>query len=132
MAAVDETRIQYVSVTNGLDEPITDMFDGIPVKIDPGKKDNLHIEVAAHIFGYHPGVTQESMFRHFSKRQGWNTKEHMEPEGDTGKSKAQAKFDKIGIKPVTFRMVPADEDAEPDAPIPAEPEARKPPRRIAI
>jgi len=129
---VEDQRIQYVSVQNGLDHDLSDMWDGVPIRIPAGKKDNLRIEVANHIFGYHPGVTAEAMLRHFAKRQGWNTKEWMEVVEGTSKTRAQIEFAKFIIKPVTFRMVPADEDAARDEAIPADPEARPSPRRIEV
>jgi hypothetical protein len=128
MSMVEAERLQYVSVSNGLDYDIDDMYDGIPIRIQAGKKDNLRIDVAAHIFGYYPDVTNETMFRYFSKRQGWNTKEWMALDEASGKSKAQLEFEKIVIKPVTFRLVPAEEGPS----IPADPDVRAAPRRIEV
>ncbi len=118
-----DLRIHYIKVTNNLDVPFTDRWDGIPIQLGPGKSDNFQLEMANHFFGYFYGVDREVMFRHTCKRQGWNTILHLKV-GDNGKSLAQDMFDKIEIKPVVYKMV---EVAAPDidAPIPADPEVPK-------
>lgn len=113
-----DLRIHYVRVTNNLDVPFTDRWDGIPVTLEPGKKDNLQLDMAAHFFGYHYGVDPEVMFRHICKRQGWNTPAHIKP-GESGKSLAREMFDKLKIEPVVYKVVEVEPDT--DAPIPAEP-----------
>src|SRR5437870_136412 len=113
-----DLRIHYVRVTNSLDVPFTDRWDGIPVSILPGKSDNLQLDMANHFFGYHYEVTPEVMFRHVCKRQGWNTIGHLKVE-DNGKTVAQNLFDKISIVPVVYKMVEVKQDL--GAPIPADP-----------
>lgn len=119
-----DLRIHYVRVTNNLDVPFTDMWDGIPVRIDPGKADNLQLDMAAHFFGYGYEVDPEVMFRHVCKRQGWNTIKHLEVD-DSGKSLAQRLFAKLDIKPVIYRMVEVKDNL--DEPIPADPQPAAPP-----
>ena len=114
-----DLRIHYVRVTNHLDVPFTDRWDGIPVTLEPGKADNLQLDMAAHFFGYGYQVPNEVMFRHVCKRQGWNTPAHLKV-GDSGKTLAQELFAKLSIVPVIYKMVEVEPDT--DAPIPAEPE----------
>jgi hypothetical protein len=114
-----DLRIHYVRVTNNLDVPFTDRWDGIPVTLEPGKSDNLQLDMAAHFFGYGYEVDPEVMFRHVCKRQGWNTIEHLKP-GASGKPLARELFDKLSIVPVIYKMVEVKADT--DAPIPADPE----------
>lgn len=115
----NDLRIHYIKLTNNMDVPFTDMWDGIPVQIEPGKSDTLQIDMAAHFFGYHYGVDNETMFRHVCKRQGWNTIEHIKTD-DSGKSLAQRMFSKLVITPVVYKMVEVKQDL--DAPIPADPQ----------
>lgn len=112
-------RTRYVRITNNGDTAFTDRHDGVPVSIAPGRSDNLPLDMAAHFFGYHDGVTQDAMFRHVCRRQGWNTPAHIRP-GENGKSLAEALFATLEIKPVTFKLV--EEKVDTDAPIPADPE----------
>jgi hypothetical protein len=117
-----DLRIHYVRVTNNRDVPCTDRWDGIPVTLEPGKKDNLQLDMAAHFFGYYYGVDPEAMFRHVCKRQGWNTPAHLTV-GESGKPLAREMFDKLSIEPVIYKMVEVEPDT--DAPIPAEAEFAK-------
>lgn len=115
-------RLHYVRLTNKGDVAFTDMHDGVPVSIGAGKSDNFPLDMAAHFFG---DVTDpEAMFRHVSRRQGWNTPEHLKV-GKDGRTLAQEKFAKLEIKPVVYKMVEEKPDLE--SPIPADPEppARK-------
>jgi hypothetical protein len=114
-----DLRIHYVRVTNNLDVPFTDRWDGIPVSIAPGKSDNLQLDMAAHFFGYGYNVPEDVMFRHVCKRQGWNTIDHLKV-GDDGKTLAQQKFAKLQIVPVIYKMVEVKPDL--DQPIPADPQ----------
>lgn len=112
-------RAKYVRVTNHGETDFTDRFDGVPVTIEAGRSDNLPLDMAAHFFGYHDGVSQDVMFRHICRRQGWNTPAHIK-QGDDGKTLAQSLFAKLEIKPVTFKLV--EEKPDLDAPIPADPQ----------
>ena len=112
-------RARYVRVTNHSDAPFTDRHDGVPVTIEAGSSDNLPLDMAEHFFGYHDGATQEAMFLHVCKRQGWNTPEHLK-QAEGGKTLAQSLFAKLEIKPVTFKLV--EEKIDTDAPIPADPQ----------
>ncbi|HEX8838365.1 MAG TPA: hypothetical protein VF748_15585 [Candidatus Acidoferrum sp.] len=112
-----DQRLNYVKVTNKSDEPYVDMFDGIPVTIEPGGFQNIRPEQALHFFGYVEGVTKREMLAHTAKRKGWNTTAHLEAD-DSGKSLAERLFDKLVIEPITFKLV--EEKVDTDVPIPAE------------
>ena len=130
-AELAQQRVRYVRITNGLDVPFTDRHDGVPITIMPGKSENLPLDMAAHIFGYHPDVEPETMFRYVCKRQGWNTPEFVQQNAGTQKSLAREYFDKLKIEPVAYKLVPVDEP-DPRKPIPAEqdvPEVRRGPGR---
>lgn len=111
-------RIHYIKVTNNLDVPFTDRWDGIPVTLEPGKSDTLQLDMAAHFFGYGYQVPTDVMFRHVCKRQGWNTIDHLKVQ-PSGKTLAQELFAKLLIVPVIYKMVEVEPDT--DAPIPADP-----------
>ena len=115
-----DMRIHYVRVTNNLDRDFTDRYDGVPVVIEAGSSQNLDLDMAAHFFGYSYEVSREAMFRHVSKRQGWNILDYIKVNPATGKTLAQETFDKIDIKPVIYRMV--EEKPDQDAPILADPQ----------
>ena len=113
-----EERLQYVKVTNGFDTPYSDMFDGVPVTIDPGDSQNTLPEQAFHFFGYVPGANRQQMARHTARRMGWNSPAHIQPD-EKGVPLYERMFEKIGLEPVTFKLVPAD-DVDTAKPIPAE------------
>jgi hypothetical protein len=114
-------RLHYVRLTNHLDVPFTDMHDGVPVKINPGKSDNFPLDMAAHFFG--DVMDPDAMFRHVCRRQGWNTPAHLKPsETDPNKTVAQLMFSKLEIKPVVYKMV--EEKPDLDQPIPADPQPK--------
>jgi hypothetical protein len=119
-AELAQQRINYVRVTNGLNFPFTDRHDGVPVTIMPGKSENLPVDMAAHFFGYSPGVERETMFRYICKRQGWNTPAHVQQNPETHKTLAREYFDQLKIEPVAYKLVPADEP-DPRKPVPADP-----------
>jgi hypothetical protein len=126
-----DIRIHYIRVTNNSDKPYTDRYDGVPVTLEAGRSDNLPLDMAAHMFGYVYGVTEDVMFRHTCKRQGWNTPAHLQIR-ESGKTLAQELFGQIEIKPVIYKMV--EEKPDLDSPIPADPDpaqdiAPLPPRR---
>ena len=118
---LEQQRIHYVRVTNGLTVPFTDRHDGVPVTIMPGKSENLPLDMAAHFFGFSPGVEPETMFRHVCKRQGWNTPEYVKQNQDTHKTLAREYFDHLKIEAVVYKMVPVD-DPDPRTPVPADPQ----------
>lgn len=118
-AELGQQRVKFVKVTNNLDVPFTDRCDGVPFTLMPGKSDNLPLDMAAHIFGYHPDVEQETMFRYVCRRQGWNTPSHVLQNSDSQKSLAREYFDKLKIEPVEYKLVPA-EKPDPRTPVPAE------------
>lgn len=113
-----DIRHHYLRVTNLGDTDFTDMFDGVPITIDRRASQNLDLATAAHIFGYGYQVTEEAMFRHTSKRQGWNTKAHLEVQA-SGKTLAQEMFARFKFEPKIYKMVEDKPDL--DAPIPADP-----------
>jgi hypothetical protein len=118
---LEQQRINYVRVTNGLAFPFTDRHDGVPVTIQPGKSENLPLDMAAHFFGFHPGVKPETMYRHVAKRQGWNTPEYVKQNPETHKTLAQEYFDKLTIEAVAYKLVQV-EKPDPKRPVPADPE----------
>ena len=115
-AEIENTRLKYVRVTNGLPFPFTDRYDGVPVTILSGKSENLPLDMAAHFFG--PSFDHAAMLRHVAKRQGWNTPEFVVAD-EEGKTKAQRNFELLKIEPVSYKLV---EESAPDLskPIPAE------------
>ncbi len=115
----DQVRLKYVRITNGLDVPFTDRYDGVPVTIAPGKSENLPLDMAFHFFGYTYGVEPETMFRHVAKRQGWNTPAYVQQNPETHKTLAREYFDKLKIEAVSYRLVPEDAP-DPRKPVPAE------------
>src|SRR5580698_5222999 len=118
-AELEHQRVRYVKVTNGLEVPFTDRHDGVPITIMPGKSENLPLDMAAHIFGYSPGVEPETMFRYICKRQGWNTPAHVQQNADTHKTLAREYFDKLKIEPIVYKLVQVEEP-DPRKPVPAE------------
>jgi hypothetical protein len=118
-ADLAQQRVKYVRVTNGLDVPFTDRHDGVPITIMPGRSENLPLDMAAHILGYHPDVEPETMFRYICKRQGWNTPAHVKQNEGSQKTLAREYFDKLKIEAIAFKLVPADEP-DPRKPVPAE------------
>lgn len=126
-------RVEYVRVTNGLDAPFVDRWDGVPVTIEPGESKKISPEMAFHFFGYHPNASREEMFRHTAKRHGWNTKEFIEIDPESKKTKAETWFSKVKLAPVVYKLVPADPD-DPQKPIPADPEEPKArtPKRVEV
>jgi hypothetical protein len=121
MNDITEARVHYVRVTNGLDFPFTDRYDGVPVTLPPGKSENLPLDMAAHFFGYHVDVDAATMLRHIARRQGWNTPDFVKQNEETRKTKAEEYFGKLKIEPVMYKLVPAD-DPDPKRPVPADPE----------
>ena len=113
-----DIRIHYIRVTNNADVAFTDRYDGVPICIEPGKSENLQLDMAGHMFGYGYGVTDEVLFRYTCKRQGWNSPEYLKVQ-ESGKTLAQEKFGKLEIRPVIYKMV--EEKPDLDAPIPADP-----------
>jgi hypothetical protein len=118
---LEQQRVNYVRVTNGLDFPFTDRHDGVPVTIQPGKSENLPVDMATHFFGFNPNreIDSEAMFRHICKRQGWNTPDFVKDRPDHDKTLAREYFDKLKIEAVAYKLVPADKP-DPRTPIPAE------------
>jgi hypothetical protein len=115
----EKFRIHYVKITNHGDIAFTDRHDGVPVTIEPGKWDNLPLDMAKHFFGYDYGVPKDVMFRHVCKRQGWNTPAHLARD-ETGKTLAERLFEKLDIQSIVYKMV--EEKVDTDAPIPADPQ----------
>jgi hypothetical protein len=94
----------------------------VPVRVPPGKSENLPVDMAEHFFGcvssnFDPAV----MLRHIAKRQGWNTPDFVKVDPKTGKNKAQEYFELLAIRPVMYKLVEV-EDANPRTPVPADPE----------
>jgi hypothetical protein len=132
----NDSRVHYVRVTNGLDFDFVDRFDGVPVRIPPGKSENIPPDMAWHFFAYTPDAQRAEMFRHTAKRHGWNTKEFVTPDPATRKTLAETYFDKIKIEAVIYKLVPA-EPADPQAPVPADSDespakTRMVPKRVEV
>lgn len=122
------TRLEYVKITNNLDVPFTDRYDGVPVTIEPGRTTNLPLDVARHILGFEHGVDEETMFRHVSKRQGWNTVEFTKPApANERKMLCRWMFERLKIEPVVYKLV--EDKPDPMKPVPAlQDEPRRPGR----
>jgi hypothetical protein len=112
-------RIAMIRVTNNAKTVYTDRYDGVPYIIEPGHTKSIPLEVAAHLFAYHPDVQPETMFRHVCKRQGWNTADHRAVDPATGRTLAEQLFANLRIEPVIYKMV--EENPDPRKPIPADP-----------
>ena len=113
-----DIRIHYIRVTNHAEMAFTDRYDGVPISIPPQGSENLQLDMANHMFGYAYGVSEDAIFRHVCKRQGWNTPEYLKVQ-QSGKTLAQEKFGQLEIRPVIYKMV--EEKPDLDAPIPADP-----------
>jgi hypothetical protein len=105
-----DARIRRIRITNGLDVPFTDRFDSVPIEIAPGASESINLDMAAHFFG--PTFDPLAMFRHVSKRQGWNTPAHVKINPETGKTLAEEKFAKLKIEPVTYKLLEEKPDTE--------------------
>lgn len=114
-----EVRVQYVRVTNNSDQSWSDRHDGVPVTLPPGASQDVPLDMAAHFFGYHPGVTKVAMLRHMAKRCGWNTGDFVKQ--DQHERLAEEVFSKFLIEPVTFKLVeePKAQRGAKHAPVPA-------------
>ncbi len=108
--------IQKIRVVNRNDFTIRDRYDGVPYVFEPGKAVDLPPEVAEHILGY-PGEA-EDMWRHMSKRWGWNLPHHFqispESKGLT-LSQLYCKNVVVSVERFELRRV-----TDPRAPIPAD------------
>jgi hypothetical protein len=123
-----DVRLHYVRLTNHLDVPFTDRWDGVPVNVLPGKSSNFELAMAAHFFGN--VMDEQASFRHVCKRQGWNTPGHLKAsEEDPSKSVAELLYSKLEIKPVIYKMVEEKPDLE--QPIPADPQAPQVTKELA-
>jgi hypothetical protein len=101
-----------VEVTNGLTDPIEDMFDGVPVIFRPGVPQVIGPEAAMHFFGY-PGEPRD-MAIHMAKRFGWATPANLQWTAH----KTPVYVDmaaKIKFEPIYYELV----RRKPDDPIPA-------------
>lgn len=118
-AEIENTRLQYVRLTNNLPFAFTDRYDGVPVTVKPGASENFSQEMANHFFG--PSLDPAAMMRHVAKRQGWNTPDFVKINDATGKNKAEEYFDLLKIEPVAYKLVPVQDDLDPHEPIAADP-----------
>lgn len=114
-----QERVRMVRVKNNLDFPFNDRFNGVPVTIPPGQSEKLPLDMAAHFFGYHPGVEPAVMLRHIARRQGWNTPDYVKQNPETHQTLAEEYFSKLQISPIMYKMV-EEQVVDPRAPIPAE------------
>ena len=127
----DQVRVKYIKLTNNGDTLFSDRHDGVPLKVMPGETKNIPLDSAAHMLGYVPGVTDETMSRHICRRQGWNTPQYLETDA-SGKTLAERNFAKLKIEPVMYRLVQVE--ADPSLPIAADPapEEARGPRRVEV
>lgn len=118
-----DQRVRRVRVTNGFNTPFNDRFNGVPIHLEPGQSESLPLDMAAHFFGYHPGVRPEAMLRHIIKRQGLTAKKWTDQSPEAMKKNAEDYFTRFKIEPVFFKLV-EEKSGKPDpkAPIPAEQE----------
>jgi hypothetical protein len=112
-----------VRVTNGLEQNYSDRYDGVPVEFAPGETKTLDLETAAHLFGWHPGASVETVTRYIGKRQGWNSTAHLARDG-SGKTLAERMGALIRFEPVFYKVV--EENPDPNAPVPADPQPEAP------
>jgi hypothetical protein len=116
---MENYRRHYLRVFNDGEADFVDMFDGIPITIEKGRSQNLPLDMAAHLFGYHEGSTADSMFKYTAKRQGWNMKDHLVRQ-ESGKTLAEELFGKFRFEPVNYKLV--EEKPDLSAPILADPQ----------
>lgn len=104
-----------IRVINRNTFPLVDRYDGVQYVFPPDVAVTVPADVATHIFGYGPEATEEALFRHITRRFGWNTPQMVADEA------ARLYFDNLDIKPVQFRMVPVEQkEDEPADPYPGE------------
>ena len=130
----DKVRIKYLRVFNLGEAMFTDRHDGVPLRIKGGESKHVPLNVALHIFGWHPEATPEQLFKHIQRRQGWNTPAYLAVD-ETGKTLAEKKFAELKIEPVLYKLVEVERDGS--VPIPADPELpeeapRSAPRRVDV
>lgn len=116
---LEQQRIKYVQVTNGLDFPFVDRHDGVPYTIQPGRTLSIPLDVAAHIFGFDGKNDRAAMMRYVTRRQGWNTPEYIAVNLETGRTKAEELFSRLKIEAVMYKLVPV-EPQDPKRPVPAD------------
>lgn len=101
--------IMQLEVTSGLEFPINDMFDGVPVSFPPGVTVTISPEAALHLFGY-PGEAKD-MAVHMARRFGWSGRDFLTPQGGHGPAPYEKMAAQIVIKPVYYDLVRRDRDA---------------------
>jgi len=139
MDDIEQARIHYVKLTNGLPFAWSDRFDGIPFYVAPGKFENIPLEAAVHMLGFSDPPDFERMKRHVCRRMGWNTPEFVLPDKETKRIRADDYWAMLKIEPVVYKLVRVDGDEiDPKAPVPADPapppaaEGPRRPRRFDI
>lgn len=95
--------LSMVEVTNGLEFPIEDRFDGIPIIIPPGGKITLNPAQAMHCFGY-PGEFAD-MARHMAKRYGWQGREYLK-HNEKREPIYHEMAAKVVFEPIFYDLVP--------------------------
>ena len=122
MAADDvtEQRVRFLRVTNNTEQIWSDSYDGVPVTIEPGKTQQIPLEMAAHFFGWHPDVTQAEMMHHLARRRGWRDQKFWVLDDPLHDEKVAAEvFEKFLIEPVTYKLVEERPATQARAPVPA-------------
>ena len=107
--------VTMLEVTNNNDFTISDMFDGVPVRFEPGKPVDCTPAICAHLFGW-PGEMADRAL-HMARRFGWSGKDYLRPEGPADDSPRYFKLaEKITISPVYYDLVKRN----PNDPIPVD------------
>jgi hypothetical protein len=110
---VADQRVRFVRVTNNTAQMWTDSYDGVPVFIEPGKMQQIPLDMAAHFFGWHPDVTSIEMMHHLARRRGWyDPKYHIYDDPVHEQKLADEVFKDLIIEPVTYKLV----EERPNAP----------------
>lgn len=103
--------VYQVKVSNKNDFDLEDRYDGVPYVIPARGALSIPYDAACHIFGFdfnpQGGIDREAIFRHLSKRWGWNRSYLKDKTTSAHKIRNQARddFDKIGFEVISMTMV---------------------------
>jgi len=98
--------IGRVRICNHNPFDLTDRCDNIPYTFATDMDVDIPLDAAAHLFGFHMNATEEEMFKHCSKRFGWNTPMH------AAKKLDWEFFDNLEIRPVHYKLVEVTVDED--------------------
>jgi hypothetical protein len=91
--------VARIRITNHNDFEIADRCDSILYRFPPGKPQDIPLDAAHHLFGFHLEATEDEQFRHCCKRFGWNTLDRVKAGEDV------KFFGNLDIRPVTYQLV---------------------------